>query len=272
MVKPFGYLLASLVVALSVATGLYLSLDHQKKLAVVPQPESSIRTIAQTSFSGEVLNASYSAVPAIKESVVSQKGFVDRGKITLKGDDLLVLVNKSIGLPAAYVPADLVNLDVLVQAYPTSFLRKEAARALVAMFNDAKASGYSLTVTSAYRSWASQQATYNYWVATVGLANASQVSARAGHSQHQLGTAVDLSAVGVDNNLSPDFGKTAYGAWLAMNSWQYGYVLSYPAGKETVTGYAYEPWHFRYIGVTAATQMHNLGLDLETYLQKYGVW
>jgi LAS superfamily LD-carboxypeptidase LdcB len=272
MVKGPYFLLASFICAAILASGFYLSFAYQKNLDIENLVEEQVTMVSKASISGEVLNASYSAVPLVKENVVSQKGFVDKGTVTLKGDDFLVLVNKSIGLPASYTPADLLKLQPLVQSYPGAFLRKEAASQLVSMFNNAKASGYSLTVTSAYRSWSSQQATYTYWVRMVGTTNASQISARPGHSQHQLGTAVDLSATNIKDNLNADFGKSPEGLWLASNSYKYGYVLSYPAGKEAVTGYAYEPWHFRYIGVESANHLHSLGWDLETYLEKYGVW
>lgn len=221
--------------------------------------------------SEQVLNASYSAVPKLDEEIISQRGF-SKGLITQKGDDLLVLVNKSISLPSSYQPADLVGLNKLVSSSLGSQLRSEAAAQLVQLFAAAKGAGYNLTVTSSYRSYENQAATFAFWVKQLGLAAAVRVSAEAGHSQHQLGTAVDISSASVNNTLTESFGATAEGGWLEKNSWKYGYVLSYPAGKEHITGYAYEPWHYRYIGIASATKMHNLGLDLETFLQKNGVW
>lgn len=219
----------------------------------------------------KVLNASYSAIPDLKEEIVSQKGF-SQGLVTQKGDHLLVLVNKSISLPSNFKPSDLVQLNKIVPSAFGAQLRSEAASHLVEMVNAAKLAGYSLTVTSAYRSYENQVATFNYWVKQLGWAAAIRVSAEPGHSQHQLGTAVDFSSSSVNNTLTEEFGATAEGGWLEKNSWKYGFVISYPKGKEHITGYAYEPWHFRYIGVEQATKMRVLGWDLETFLQKYGVW
>jgi len=252
-----------------VVGGIYLSIlfrDEETQVQTLPaEREEQVLPIS-------IQNATFSAVPIIKDSITSTRGFSTTTTVTYKGDNLLVLVNKTIRLPADYYPKDLININNSVTSYPGALLRKGAANKLAEMFASAKKSGHTLTVTSAYRSYASQQATFNYWVSVAGLAAASQISARAGHSQHQLGTAVDLSSTTISNNLSPDFGNTAEGKWLAANSYKYGYVLSYPYGKEQITGYAYEPWHFRYIGVSAAKQMNNLGWDLETYLQNYGVW
>lgn len=220
---------------------------------------------------GDIHNSTDSAVLSVTDSLVSTQA-IRLGLITTKGDELLVLVDKNISLPADYYPKDLVSLDGQVPDYAGAQLRAEAAAHLVEMFKAARENGLDLTVTSAYRSYQTQIVTFNHWVAVSGLAAAEQISARAGHSQHQLGTAVDLSASNVGNNLSSDFGSTAAGKWLAANSYRYGFILSYPAGKEAVTGYAYEPWHIRYIGAPAATQLHGLGWDLETYLRKYGVW
>jgi D-alanyl-D-alanine carboxypeptidase len=261
------YLILFLIALPVVFGGTYLSLSlRDEELLVATEPVPSPAVLPVT-----IKNASYSALPSISGKVASQRAPLS-SQVTDQGDNLLVLVNKSIGLPSSYYPKDLVSLDGKVLNFGGGQLRKGAADKLVQMFAAAKKAGYNLTVTSAYRSYATQQTTYNYWVSTAGATAASQISARPGHSQHQLGTAVDLSSTAISNNLSPNFGKTPEGKWLAVNAYRWGYVLSYPAGKEQITGYAYEPWHFRYIGTSAAGQMRSLGLDLETYLQNYGVW
>lgn len=267
------YIFSLLLISILVVGGGFLSFSYR-------DDENLDQAEAQTDEKSSVLNSSvqnatYSAVPLIEDKIVSEKQAQPTMPsiiTTSKGDHLLVLVNKSISLGSGYYPNDLVGLNSLVTSYPGAQLRTGAATQLVKMFAAAKNAGYNLTVTSAYRSYSTQQATFNYWVSVAGLAAASQISARPGHSQHQLGTAVDLSATTISNNLTPNFGNTPEGKWLADNSYKWGYVLSYPAGKEHITGYAYEPWHFRYIGVTAAGQMNSLGWDLETYLQNYGVW
>ena len=216
----------------------------------------------------------------LKDKVVTSESFSPQPslpsptiKVTNKGDNLLVLINKEIRLPSSYYPKDLVNLDKSIKtSYGSNQLRKEAAGTLLELFRAAKKKGFTLNVNSAYRSYQTQVATYNYWVSQVGLEQADRFSARPGHSQHQLGTTVDITSALVNYKLLSSFGNTVEGKWLVENSYKYGLVLSYPAGHENITGYTYEPWHFRYIGVGNAKKWKASGFILEQYLQKYGVW
>jgi D-alanyl-D-alanine carboxypeptidase len=191
---------------------------------------------------------------------------------THEPDNLLVLVNKRISLPKDYKPKDLVKLDSeLVTFNKNLYLRKEAYQALKKMSQDAKRENIQLAIVSAFRSYYEQVSIFSDWEALVGKQIAETFSARAGHSQHQLGTAVDFSTTkGPD--LSYNFGKTPEGIWLERNSFRFGYVLSYPSGKEDITGYNYEPWHFRYIGVESAKKLVREKLTLEEYLEKNGIW
>lgn len=190
--------------------------------------------------------------------------------ITSKGNDWLVLINKKIRLSADFIPSDLVSLSEL-NAPAGALLRAQAYSALKEMFASAKSVGLDLAVVSAYRSYQQQIAVFNSWVALSGLKSAENFSAKAGFSQHQLGTAVDIGAPG-KNTFSSDFGTSSEGIWLEQNAYKFGFVLSYPKGKEAVTGYSYEPWHFRYIGVENAQNMIKANLILEEYLQKFGTW
>ena len=192
--------------------------------------------------------------------------------ITNKGDDLLVLVNKHIRLPSTYAPGDLVVLDGVVSVTGSGMkLRGEAVAALEKMAEAAKGEGVSLVVLSAYRSYWQQQNTFDYWAAKAGLQEAETFSARPGHSQHQLGTAVDFADGPTGQDFDQNFEATTKGTWLANNAYRFGFVLSYPKGKEAVTGYIYEPWHYRYIGVENVAKMIQSGLILEEFLQKFGV-
>ena len=194
-------------------------------------------------------------------------------KTTNKGDNLLVLVNKSIRLPSSYFPKDLVSVDKSITAsFGGMQLRGEAAENLIKLFTDAKKKGYKLHLNSAYRSYQTQVATYNYWVSQVGAAEADRFSARPGHSQHQLGTTVDITSDTVDHKLISSFGDTLEGKWLASSGYKYGFVLAYPADYENITGYTYEPWHFRYISIANAKKWKASGMILELYLKKLGVW
>jgi zinc D-Ala-D-Ala carboxypeptidase len=175
---------------------------------------------------------------------------------------LWVVVNKTRPLnPKTYAPP-LQNLT-----FPggKGQMRPEAANALQQLFADYTAqTGDRYTVVSAYRSYNTQVATYNGWVSRLGKAQADRQSARAGYSEHQTGLAVDI-----DTAISQSFGSTPAGQWLAANSYKYGFILRYPDGLESVTGYEYEPWHFRYVGVALATQMHDTGV--QTLEQFFGL-
>ncbi|MEX0617161.1 MAG: M15 family metallopeptidase [Candidatus Woykebacteria bacterium] len=237
--------------------------------------DSSVLT-AEDSSPPKETKASKPLVLKEKVSVAGQSVYTPPKpaiKTTNKGDNLLVLINKTIRLPSTYVPVGLVVLDNSIKlGYPGMQLRKEAADALLKMIKDGNKKGYDYMVNSAYRSYQTQVTTYNYWVSQVGVAEADRFSARPGFSQHQLGTALDITSSSVNYKLMAAYGNTAEGKWLAQNAYKYGFVLSYPAGYENITGYTYEPWHFRYIGVGNAKKMKDSGLILEKFLQKYGVW
>jgi len=188
-------------------------------------------------------------------------------------DDLRVLVDRDNPLPAGYAPEDLVSLSAW--GVPTldgqEMLRRAAARQLGRLVEDAAAMGEELVVASAYRSYAEQQASYNNWTAYYGE-GAGGVSAPPGHSQHQLGTAVDFTNAEAGYQLWWPFGDTSASAWLVQNAPRYGYVLAYPGGSDTPsTGYSWEPWHYRFIGVANARRWQESGLSLQEFLSREGV-
>ncbi|WP_223693500.1 M15 family metallopeptidase [Leifsonia poae] len=171
-----------------------------------------------------------------------------------------VVVNKARPVtPNGYEPADLVYPDVPnINHQP---MRQETATALVAMFAAGKAeANLDFSVLSAYRSFSSQRRIYNADIAAHGLAYADAYTARPGRSEHQTGFAVDIGAVPAACSLAACFGDTPQGRWLAANAWRFGFLLRYPADKVAVTGYAAEPWHFRYIGLRLATRLHAVGV------------
>lgn len=161
--------------------------------------------------------------------------------------------------PIDYVPSDLVTVDVASQNPPV--FRREAGDALLALFAAGEAEGAGqFQVQSAYRSYATQVSVYQGWVDRLGQAQADIQSARPGHSEHQTGLVADISPVPLSCALQACFGDTAQGQWLAANAWRYGWLLRYPADKTAITGFTYEPWHFRYVGVPLATEMHATGV------------
>ena len=165
-----------------------------------------------------------------------------------------------------------MSIDEIVQTTNSGMmLRVESANALIEMISAAKADNANIIILSAYRSYWSQQATFSSWVISAGLAAAETFSARPGHSQHQLGTTFDYTSESIKLGLTKDLTQTIEGKWMAQNAHKYGFVISYPKGAEAITGYIYEPWHYRYIGVKNAKQMIESGMILEQYLKKFGV-
>ncbi len=219
---------------------------------------------------GQVLNVpGVSATAARPSSSAASSASPVTASSVSTNVSLLTVVDKQHSLPADYVPPDLTAIpeDWDAPGYGGQQLRSEAAGALVQMLEAASAAGYETRVRSSYRSYTNQQSTFQYWVNTLGEEQARRVSAEPGHSEHQMGTAVDLSSASVGYDLVESFGESAEGQWLVANSYRFGLGLSYPAGKEDVTGYAYEPWHFRYVGSSAAQAWFNSGLTLVEYLR-----
>ncbi|TFC49567.1 D-alanyl-D-alanine carboxypeptidase family protein [Cryobacterium sp. TMT1-21] len=175
-------------------------------------------------------------------------------------NSLWVVVDKTRPLhPADYAPTDLVDVPVPHVWAPK--LRREASDAVVALFGAFTAeTGLQLQSQSSYRSYSTQVDVYNQDVASNGQAVADTSTARPGTSEHQTGLTIDISALPGICSLEACFGDTPHGTWLAGNAWRFGFLLRYPADKVPVTGYGYEPWHFRYIGVELATEMHDRGV------------
>lgn len=172
--------------------------------------------------------------------------------------DPLVLVNKYHGLPEVYVP----ELEKLGGRYGVGSMVPEAAAAFRAMADAAKQDGISLRSVSAYRSYQTQQGLYQHYVSIDGKANAERYSARPGYSEHQTGLALDINTA----SISAHFENTAEYAWLRANCARFGFLLRYPREKESITGYRYEPWHYRYVGQDIARTCMDQGLTYEEYL------
>lgn len=182
---------------------------------------------------------------------------------TVACGDILVPLDKEHRLSPDCVPGDLRDLPAAISRDPQR-MRAAASDALGELVAAAKAQGYALTAVSAYRSYDDQVAAYEENRAIYG-GEVDRFSARPGHSEHQLGTTVDLSTAGAGFELEP-FEGTPEAAWVAGNAARFGFVVSYPEGKEQVTGYAYEPWHIRYVGKDTAAKVRQSGLTLHEYL------
>ena len=167
-----------------------------------------------------------------------------------------VVVNKLRPLdPQDFAAGDLVPVPVPYVYAP--MMRATAAKAIVRLFKDfTEETGLKMQSQSAYRSYGAQVSTYNNWVAQLGQKGADLTSARPGHSEHQTGLAMDISALPAKCSLDQCFADTPQGKWLAKNAWKYGFILRYPEGMTDITGYEFEPWHYRFVGKDLAKEMH----------------
>lgn len=161
----------------------------------------------------------------------------------------------------AYIRGVLVvNKSLPIPSWFGGGLAPELSSAFAAMRGAAASSGLNLYISSGYRSFATQQSLYNRFVGSEGVVVADTHSARPGHSEHQTGLAIDV------NTVAPSFAYSAEGRWVAANAHLFGFVIRYPAGKEPITGYMYEPWHLRYVGPELATLLHRSNLTIEEYM------
>ncbi|MGQ0607716.1 MAG: D-alanyl-D-alanine carboxypeptidase family protein [Chloroflexota bacterium] len=171
------------------------------------------------------------------------------------GDWPISFLDTIYHLPADYAPVDLVDSSAagLNGGY---LVRRIVVADLGAMAADARAAGTPIALVSGYRSHAQQQATFDSWVGVGGYKQALRTSARAGHSEHQLGTAIDVTSEGGGSPWDyEDWATEPAGAWMAANAWRYGFVMSYPRGSYDQSCYDYEPWHYRYVGRDLAAEI-----------------
>ncbi|MCU5404248.1 M15 family metallopeptidase [Bacillus cereus] len=183
-------------------------------------------------------------------------------------DAIDVVVNKHRKLPSGYKPNDLIVPNVKFAfdgMQEKSHMRKEAAIALEKLFSLAKQDGIQLYAISGFRSEQYQKSVYKRNVETQGQVQADTVSAKPGHSEHQTGLAMDVSAKSVNHTLETTFSNTIEGKWLKDNAHRAGFIIRYLKGKEQITGYSYEPWHIRYVG-DIAKDIYERNITLEEYL------
>ena len=164
----------------------------------------------------------------------------------------VLIVNKTYLLPKDYVPNNTYK-EATGLKYCSECIDIDAYEKYKLMKADATALGLNIWIQSGYRSYDLQSELYNNYVEKDGKIAADTYSARPGHSEHQTGLAFDL------NTISDDFAFTNEGKWVNENAWKYGYILRYPKGKDNITGYKYEPWHFRYVGKDLAEKLYNNG-------------
>lgn len=177
----------------------------------------------------------------------------------------LILVNKYHYLNKEFIPEDIVNIP-LTYAFDENQATKEVVNAFKNMWSAAKKEDLTLIVNSSYRDYASQDNVWNNYEAQRGEEYADSIAARPGYSEHQTGLALDIITYGANKNT---FEETDEFKWLQKNAHKYGFILRYPKDKEDITGYAYESWHYRYVGVQAATEIYNKKITFDEYYAYY---
>lgn len=187
-----------------------------------------------------VLNdfSNINCIGTVEAKVKAPEPVTKDGVTTVGG---IIVVNKQYTLPESY------GSGLKLSAYNAYLKMKEA-------------SGYPMSIVSGYRSFQKQQEVFAYWCMVDGEERAMTYSALPGQSEHQTGLAMDISS------LEQSYGTTEEGKWLAENCWKYGFIIRYPKGKESITGYMYEPWHVRYLGTSTAKLVYDSGLTLEEFL------
>ncbi|WP_338463420.1 M15 family metallopeptidase [Brevibacillus borstelensis] len=244
--------------------------------------------VATVSPDGKLAISEHAAIGSKAEVTVEYQGQTKTAQITVKSSlaetimmvnsvptvtnptDLAVVVNKQRSLPVDYIPPGLTEPNV---PFPFSgkaekkLLREPAARALESLFAAAEKDGIQLYGVSGYRSYRTQKSLFDGYVKTQGAEHAARYSANPGKSEHQTGLAMDVSGADSWTRLEEPFADTPEGKWLAAHCAEHGFIIRYPKGKEEITGYAYEPWHLRYVGTTMAKEIMEKGITLEEYFQ-----
>ena len=205
-----------------------------------------------------------------EEPIVTEPPFVPSTELDLDPKSITVFVNKEYALEKNFVPDDLVMPKILFDTpyyEERKLMRSEAAKALEDLFNAAAKEGYILYGISGYRSYERQKKIFLNNIVTKGKNHTLKYSAVPGTSEHQTGLAIDVSTKELKFRLITRFASTKEGKWLAENAHKYGYIIRYPKDKTEITGYAYEPWHIRYVGKGLANYLYTNQLTLDEYYQ-----
>jgi len=243
---------------LAVVAAVVLVVRDVRGSDVDPSTATTPTTAAPTSVSTPAAPSSTAPTtspPTTSPPTTSAPPTFDRSQLsTTDPTSPWVVVDKALPLtPLDYAPADLVPVGGGYE------LRAEAAQAMTALLDGAAAEGLTVSVQSAYRSYDYQVDLFGRQVARFGEAQAEIQVARPGFSEHQTGLAADVGGGGCD--IDGCFATTAEGQWVAAHAAEYGYLVRYPDGKTDVTGFRYEPWHIRYVGVALATEMQRTGVQ-----------
>jgi len=235
---------------------------------VSPNPSATVGNEASDPDPTAVATAKPATAKPTDPPKSGSSGNGDAVQAAAEPESITVLVNKQYKLPDNYKPNDLVYPNVpfiFSEKIEKRMMRKTAAAALEDLFAGAKQDGIYLAGVSAYRSQSTQTTLFNNYVKRDGEEKARTYSAVPGHSEHQTGLAIDVS--GSDGKCAADscFGGTKEAKWLDKHAHEYGFIIRFPEGKQSITGYKYEPWHIRYVGKDIAASVYERDITLEEY-------
>jgi LAS superfamily LD-carboxypeptidase LdcB len=209
----------------------------------------------------ESSNKDFKDVVSIVNVGSNNKWYTNTKKTDLsKGN--LILTNKFYSLDDSYNSSDMVKVSSTYSFGYNQMLTKDTFNAFLDMWKDAKKEGLTLIINSSYRSYNEQEEVYNEYKEERGEEAADKIAARPGFSEHQTGMAIDIQTYGSTGKTFESFNEFK---WLKENAHKYGFILRYPKGKEYLTGYDYESWHFRYVGVEAATYIYENDITFDEY-------
>ncbi len=241
----------------------YFHTNFEKKNSTTKKEVKDPEKIDVTHASLEKAPSNFSEYSTLNDGeYLTEKGYtlvIQNGIASIDGH---LIVNKTYSVPENYQPKD--PEEPVTGERCINCLEKEVMKAFRQMQSDATSIGLNIYIASGYRSYSYQNKLYNNYSAVSGTEGADTYSARPGHSEHQTGLCYDL------NSVDDSFANTNEGKWIAENAYLYGFVIRYPKGKETITGYQYEPWHLRYVGTELAKKLYNDG-DWITLEEYYGI-
>ena len=195
-------------------------------------------------------------------NIGANKDWYTDTKVTDLSKGNMILVNKFYSLDDSYNSDDMVKVSNTYSYGNNQMLTKDTFDAFLNMWNDAKKEDLTLIINSSYRSYNEQEEVYDEYKSTRGEEEADKIAARPGFSEHQTGMAIDIQTYGSRASTFEDFDEFK---WLQDNAYKYGFILRYPKDKEYLTGYEYESWHYRYVGVEAATYIKENNITFDEY-------
>ena len=270
MLKKFLYSFIGVLGAITIAGCAVLGLSTPAPQVAVVLPQTQQASAIQPIVDDIEEPAPSEAVPAQTDiTPIPKKASNPCPQPTKEYPDYSYLdVGQDVSIPdKTYIPSDLTLLDKSIST-SSICLKKDAAEALTTMIQAAKKDGYDIKVSSGFRSYNTQEGILSRDIAS-GNPNATKLVAKPGYSEHQLGMAVDLTSASIaDASAAVKFGSTKEFTWLQNHAYQYGFIQSYPEGKEDITGYMNEAWHYRFIGIDNAALIVQNGQTTNQFLKQ----